>query len=313
MARPPVAGRSSGSHPRWRRCSPAAPVPGAIRRKIASRGRRSLSVAAATGAPRGPRTSCGSRPIPVLDPEAPRLHGTATSTLRMMRSGVRSLRFDAEGLEIREIVDGDGRVLKHRVLADSIEVLLDEPVAVGDELAVTVRYAATGPDALHVSLEDGEEFRPEAYVRILRSPRALASHQRSAGRAHHGRARACRARRGVRGEQRRAVREERRRSGSVRAGGALQQLEPIPVEAIVIAAGRFESDAATADRVALHVHLPQGTDPSIARRTAEESVQAVRHLVYRLQRRYPAPRPRRHAERGSGALRGRDDVHHRRG
>ena len=100
----------------------------------------------------------------VLDLEAPRLHGTATSTLRMMRSGVRSLRFDAEGLEIREIVDGDGRVLKHRVLADSIEVLLDEPVAVGDELAVTVRYAATGPDALHVSLEDGEEFRPEAYA-----------------------------------------------------------------------------------------------------------------------------------------------------
>lgn len=227
----------------------------------------------------------------VLDLEAPRLHGTATSTLRMMRSGVRSLRFDAEGLEIREIVDGDGRVLKHRVLADSIEVLLDEPVAVGDELAVTVRYAATGPDALHVSLEDGEEFRPEAYA--FGSSGALARWLPTS--APPGELTtvelALVVRDGV------FVASNGEPFGkNVAAPGASeqvvrwQQLEPIPVEAIVIAAGRFESDAATADRVALHVHLPQGTDPSIARRTAEESVQAVRHLVYRLQRRYPFPR-----------------------
>ena len=226
-----------------------------------------------------------------LDLEAPRLYGTATSTLRMMRSGVGTLRLDAEGLEVREIVDGDGRALRFRVLPDSIEVLLEEPVPVGDELAVTVRYAATGEGALRVSLDDGGTFRPEAYALGTRG--ALARWLPTS--APPGELATVELALTVRDGA--AVVSNGEPAGTnAAAPGALervvrwQQLEPIPVESIAIAAGRFESVAAETDRVAFHVHLPEGTAPSIARRTAADSAQALRHLMVRLQRRFPFAR-----------------------
>lgn len=226
-----------------------------------------------------------------IDLEAPRLYGTATSTLRMMRSGVRALRLDAEGLDVREIVDGDGRVLRFRVLPDSIEVLLEEPVAVGDELAVTVRYAATGEGALSVSLMEGEAYRPEAHALGGRGtlarwlptsapPGELATVEL-----------AFTVRDGVavvsNGEP---VGRNAAAPGAPEHVVRWQQLEPIPVDTIATAAGRFESAAAETDRVGFHVHLPEGTAPSIARRTAGDSAQALRHLMVRLQRRFPFPR-----------------------
>lgn len=237
-----------------------------------------------------------------LDLEAPRLYGTATSTLRMMRSGVGALRLDAEGLDVREIIDGDGRVLRFRVLPDSIEVLLEEPVAVGDELAVTVRYAATGEGVLSVSLFDGETYRPEAHALGARG--TLARWLPTS--APPGELAAVElvltVRDGV------AVVSNGEPVGTnAAAPGApehvvrWQQLEPIPVDTIAIAAGRFESVAPETDRVAFHVHLPEGTAPSIARRTAGDSAHALRHLMVRLLRRFPFPRHDHVVMRSMGA------------
>lgn len=229
-----------------------------------------------------------------LDLEATRIYGSATSTLRMMRTGVETLSLDAEGIEVREIVDGDGRALGHRVLPGRIEVTLEEPVAVGDEVAITVRYVASGPGAIKVSLEDRGAFRPEAFA--LGDGGGLGRWLPTSAPA--GELAAVELALTV-GDGLAVVSNGQLAGVDDLGGGAAatpervyrwRQLEPIPVDAIVLAAGRFETFASEAGPTALYFHLPEGTDEAVAGQSFGESAAVLGHFETRLRQRFPFPR-----------------------
>lgn len=229
-----------------------------------------------------------------FDLEASRLYGSATSTFRMMRSGVDSLLLDAEALDVREIVDGDGRALAHRPRGGRLEVGLEEPVAVGDQVSITVRYASARSGAFEVELFDDGTFRPEAFA-LARSgalarwlPTSVAPGE------------LCTVDLAITLRDQMAVVSngvlaavDEADGGSTAAPARVyrwSQRVPIPLEAIVVAAGRFTTFASEAGATALYFHMPEGTEERVAELNFGESSAVLAHFEGRLGRRFPFPR-----------------------
>lgn len=84
-----------------------------------------------------------------FDEEASSVAGEVTSTLRGLREDTRELQLHARGLAVESVQDGEGRALAFRLEEPLLIVELAEPLEVGGEVALTVRYTASPERGLY--------------------------------------------------------------------------------------------------------------------------------------------------------------------
>lgn len=219
-----------------------------------------------------------------LDVEGGRVVGTVECQFRALRPATRDITLHAGALDVREVMDADGRVLAHRRRGSTLTVTLDEPLAAGDVTSIAVRFAAAPTRGYASSLEGEDGFAPEAYgsgepfglrdwLPIWDQPGDLTTVET-------------------------VVRVGDRLSAV--ANGELVDVEddpsdardertyrwrtpsPIPVRAITLAAARFETFAAAAGETKLYFHLPAGSDEVAAQRTFGETPAIVESFERRL-------------------------------
>ena len=224
--------------------------------------------------------------------ESGKLVGNVTNTFTSLRPNTRTIALHADGIEIREIRDADGRPLSFRHRDSDLDVTLEEPLALGDVQSVTVRFATNAGQGFVSTLEDREEFVPEAFASGdaggLRSwlptwdePGDLTTVDLVA---------------------------EVRDDMSVVSNGVLigvdeptgdvqgqriyrwRQSIPIPSPEIAFAAARFETFTPGDAESDFYFHLPQRTAPETAQRTFGETPAVLEYFEAVLGAPFPFPR-----------------------
>ena len=227
-----------------------------------------------------------------LDLEAGRLYGTATNTFKMLREGTRSLRLHAQEVDIREILDSDGRALGFRREGTTLEVDLEEVLAVGDEVAIEVRFKAEPSSHYLSTIEDRGAFVPEAFASgqdgglrrwiptwdapgDLTKIDVIARVRDDMYVVSNGVLVAV---------------DDVDRAGRGERTFTWQQSVPVSVRSLTLAAARFESFAAKSGDIDVYFHLPQGTTEDTAQRTFGESPAVLAYFQNRLAQPFPFPR-----------------------
>lgn len=227
-----------------------------------------------------------------IDLEAGKLYGIATSTFRMLRSDTKTLRFHAQEVDVREVLDSDGRALGFRRQGAVLEVDLEEVLAVGDEVSIAVRFKSEPSSHYFSTIEDRGVFVPEAFT---------------AG--HDGGLRRWVPTWDAPGDLTKIdVIAHVRDDMYVISNGVLvavddvdpmgrgertftwQQSVPVSVRSLVLAAARFESFAAKSGEIDVYFHLPQETTAETAQRTFGESPAVLAYFQNRLAQPFPFPR-----------------------
>lgn len=224
--------------------------------------------------------------------ESGMLVGIVTNTFTALRPNTSTIALHADGIEIREIRDAEGRPLSFRHRNADLEVTLEEPMGLGDVQSVTVRFATRAGGGFVTTLEDREQFVPEAFASgdggALRTwlptwdaPGDLATVDLVA---------------------------EVRDDMSVVANGVLIAVEeptgdaqrqrvyrwrqsiPIPSPEIAFAAARFETFTPGGAESDFYFHLPQRTAPETAQRTFGETPAVLEYFEAVLGAPFPFPR-----------------------
>ncbi|MEM9380938.1 MAG: hypothetical protein AAGB93_13380 [Planctomycetota bacterium] len=227
-----------------------------------------------------------------LDLEAQRVIGEVALTFEALREGTEEIGLHAADMEIREVQDGAGRALAFRRRGDDLRVTLDAPVAKGDQATVVTRFTAVPGRGFRTSLMKGDVFAPQAFgagepdglrwwLPLWDQPGDLTSVDTT-----------VRVRDDLSAIANGVLVEVDTDMGGARSEEAYtwRQQVPIPVRAIAVAAGRFETFASEAGSTELYFHLPAGTDEVSAQRTFGETAALVTYLELRLDRPFPFPR-----------------------
>lgn len=231
-----------------------------------------------------------------LDLEAGRVHGTARNVFTALRAETREVALAAIELDVREVVDADGRALAFRVEGPRLVVTLADPLPAGDVGEVTVRYAAEPLRGLVTSVaqeaEDGA-FVPEAHASAqadglgdwLPTWPGVAELTVVELRVRVGDGMSV-----VANGELRAVEEDP--AAESRRGRVFtwRTAAPIPLGSIAFAAARLDTYSAEAPGTSLYFHLPTGAAEIAAQRTFGESVAVTRFFSELLGRPFPYPR-----------------------
>ncbi|MCP3914250.1 MAG: M1 family metallopeptidase [bacterium] len=144
-------------------CAASCSVPGA------GAGRGSLALRADTLEHNGWDRDCDLIHVSldlVLDFEGRRVHGTVTNWIRALREDTQQVRLHAVGLEVREVLDAAGHVLAFRLEDPWLTIELAEPLAVGEEESLRIRYVARPERGMHFreASKHAQGFAPQIWT-----------------------------------------------------------------------------------------------------------------------------------------------------
>jgi len=235
-----------------------------------------------------------------LDWERRAVFGAATSWCRALRPDTTELRFQARGLDVREVLDAKGRALPWRIEGGALAVTLGEPLGLGDEEPVRIVFAASAGPGLAFTGDthadaSSRPFRPGVRSVHGESPASDGSPSEGGGARDWWPA--------LRAAADRSTFEARLRVGhdmQVWAAGELLEVqdhgrgertfvwrlaEAVPPSSFGFVAGRFEDETLEVDGVVLAAHSESAPGESLT-----ALAEALRFFGARTQRRYPFPR-----------------------
>lgn len=236
-----------------------------------------------------------------LDLEAGRISGRVRSTFEGLLGETRTLAVHAADMDVREILDGKGRALAHRLTAgDRIEVTLEDPLRPGEIATVDVRFSATPRRGWTSSIQSDGTAGPREAGRF--APEAFGTGDRGGLRTwlplFDAPGELARFDVAVTVDDGMAVVSNGRlvEIAATEVPGSGAQVyrwataSPIPVRSFTLAAARLETYASKAGGTDLFFHLPAGTGPETAQRTFGESPAVFAYFGQRLGLDYPFPR-----------------------
>ncbi len=235
-----------------------------------------------------------------LDLETQRIFGEVKLVFTALRAETRAIGLHAVDIDIREILDADGRALAFRRRGGVLRVALESPVARGDQTTVTVRFAASPTAGYASSLMVGDTFAPQAFG--AGEPGGLRhwlpmwdglGDLTTVDTNIHVRDDLSALGNGI-------LVSVDPAPGAARGESTYrwrQQVE-IPVRSIAIAAARFETFSSETDTANLFFHVPAGLDEVSTQRTFGETAALLGFIERRLDMPFPFPRYDQAALRG---------------
>lgn len=230
-----------------------------------------------------------------ISPDLDRIEGIVRSTFVALRPGTVEIPLGARDLEVREVVDQDGKALAWRRADARLVVTLEAPLEAGELGEVAVRYAArprlgysARPDAGPLGTYAPEVFAVagrgalEGWLPTWPTPSDLAVVELRVTVGDQMDV--------VAGGVLQGVDEPGAESSARARSFRWRTVDPVPLDSIAFAAARFETFTARAGETELFFHLPADASAEAAQRTFGESPAVLRFVEQRLGAAFPFPR-----------------------